>query len=74
MTIPSELSSRTFTFLFTNIEGSTQLWEQFPDAMKPALERHDVLLRSAVEDSNRRVVKTTGDGLMAFFDSAIVGE
>jgi predicted ATPase/class 3 adenylate cyclase len=59
--------------LFTDIEGSTQLWEQFPEAMKPALERHDALLRLAVESSNGRVVKTTGDGLMAFFDSALDG-
>jgi predicted ATPase/class 3 adenylate cyclase len=73
MTIPSELPSHTFTFLFTDLEGSTQLWEQFPEAMKPALERHDTLLRSAVESSNGQVVKTTGDGLMAFFTSAIDG-
>ena len=73
MTISPELSSHTFTFLFTDLEGSTQLWEQFPEAMKPALERHDALLRSAVESSNGQVIKTTGDGLMAFFASAIDG-
>jgi len=73
VTVPSELPSRTFTFLFTDLEGSTQLWEQFPQAMKPALERHDALLRSAVESSNGQVVKTTGDGLMAFFSSALDG-
>ena len=73
MTIPSALPTRIFTFLFTDIEGSTQLWEQFPETMKPALERHDALLRSAVESSNGKVVKTTGDGLMAFFASALDG-
>ena len=73
MSIPSESASRTFTFLFTDLEGSTQLWEQFPELMKPALERHDALLRSAVESSNGQVVKTTGDGLMAYFDSALDG-
>ena len=72
MAIPSELP-RTFTFLFTDLEGSTQLWEQFPELMKPALERHDALLRTAVESSNGQVVKTTGDGLMAFFRSALDG-
>jgi len=41
--------------------------------MQPALERHDALLRSAVESSNGQVVKTTGDGLMAYFDSALDG-
>ena len=73
MTIPSEFPSSTFTFLFTDLEGSTQLWEQFPELMKPALERHDALLRSAVESSNGQVVKTTGDGLMAFFVSTLDG-
>jgi len=65
----SRQSSRTLTFLFTDLEGSTQLWEQFP-AMKDALERHDAILRAAVEGSNGQVVKTTGDGLMAVFESA----
>ncbi len=69
----SEPSSRTLTFLFTDLESSTRLWEQFPQAMKAALERHDVLLRAAVEGSNGQVVKTTGDGLMAVFASALDG-
>ena len=34
-------SSDTITFLFTGLEGSTRLWEQFPDDMKGAVERHD---------------------------------
>jgi predicted ATPase/class 3 adenylate cyclase len=71
--IPSELSSRTLIFLFTDLEGSTRLWEQFPHAMKASLERHDALLRTAVESSNGQVVKTTGDGLMAVFASALDG-
>lgn len=61
------LPTGTLTFLFTDIEASTQLWEQQPDAMRPALARHDELLRSAVEDHNGTVVKTTGDGLLAVF-------
>ncbi len=73
MTITSEQLSKTFTFLFTDLESSTRLWEQFPQTMKTALERHDALLRSAVENSNGRVVKTTGDGLTAVFDSALDG-
>jgi predicted ATPase/class 3 adenylate cyclase len=71
--INPEQSSKTLTFLFTDLESSTRLWEQFPKAMKPALERHDALLRAAVEGSNGRVVKTTGDGLTAVFDSALDG-
>ena len=62
-----------FTFLFTDLEGSTQLWEQHPGAMEIALARHDTLLRSAVESSNGQVVKTTGDGLHAVFASSLEG-
>jgi hypothetical protein len=41
----AELPSGTVTFLFTDIEGSTRLWEDHQDAMKDALSRHDVILR-----------------------------
>jgi len=60
----------TFTFLFTDIEGSTRLWERFPDAMKVALKLHDMLLRAAIETSGGRIVKSTGDGTLAVFGSA----
>jgi len=60
----------TLTFLFTDIEGSTTLWEQAPHAMRSLLAWHDGVLRSAVESSNGRVVKTTGDGVCAVFDTA----
>jgi len=63
----AELPSGTVTFLFTDLEGSTRLWEQSPEAMRPALERHDALLRGAVEQHRGQVVKTTGDGLHAVF-------
>src|SRR6266542_5025371 len=66
-------STRTFAFLFTDLAGSTQLWERFPDAMKGALPRHDAILREAIEGSGGRVVKTTGDGMMAVFESAVDG-
>ncbi|HET9346077.1 MAG TPA: adenylate/guanylate cyclase domain-containing protein [Candidatus Limnocylindrales bacterium] len=55
------------TFLFTDVEGSTRLWEQSPDSMRSALARHEVILRSAIAGSGGDVVKTTGDGLMAVF-------
>ncbi len=44
----AELPTGTVTFLFTDLEGSTRLWEEYPDAMKDALARHDEILRSAV--------------------------
>ena len=66
----SRLPTGTVTFLFTDIEGSTRLWEAHPDAMRSALARHDALLRQAVEDNHGYVVKTTGDGIHAAFATA----
>jgi predicted ATPase/class 3 adenylate cyclase len=68
-------SSGLSTFLITDIEGSTRLWEQQAVAMAGALARHDAILRSAVEGRGGAVIKTTGDGLLAVFDdpAAAVG-
>jgi predicted ATPase/class 3 adenylate cyclase/Tfp pilus assembly protein PilF len=63
----SRFLTGTTTFLFTDIEGSTTLWEQHPDAMQAALARHDGLLRHAIESSNGSIVKSTGDGVYAVF-------
>ncbi|HSJ85356.1 MAG TPA: adenylate/guanylate cyclase domain-containing protein [Acidimicrobiia bacterium] len=57
------------TFLFTDIEGSTRLWEEHTDDMATALARHDAILSEAVDRAGGKVVKTTGDGLLAVFDS-----
>jgi predicted ATPase/class 3 adenylate cyclase len=65
-----EESSGTVTFVFTDLEGSTRLWEEFPDAMREALARHDELLRSAITQHQGTVVKMTGDGVHAVFSSA----
>ncbi|HZP27805.1 MAG TPA: adenylate/guanylate cyclase domain-containing protein, partial [Acidimicrobiia bacterium] len=64
------LPSGTVTFLFTDVEGSTTLWERHPEAMKAALARHDALLRHAIEVNGGVVVKTTGDGFHAAFATA----
>ena len=66
----AEHPTGTVTFLFTDIEGSTKLWEQHPEAMKVAVARHDTILRSAVEAHQGYVVKTMGDGLLAAFGTA----
>ncbi len=63
----SELPTGTVTFLFTDVEGSTRLWEQHPDAMRGALARHDELITAAVEHRGGRVVKGLGDGIYAAF-------
>lgn len=64
------LPSGTVTFLFTDIEGSTQLWEQFPIAMRDALARHDEILRMAIESHGGHIVKNLGDGVYAVFNRA----
>ena len=62
--------SGTVTLLFTDIEGSTRLWEEHPEAMAIALKRHDELIRSAVESTGGYVFKTIGDAFCAVFASA----
>src|SRR5215212_6590499 len=66
----TDLPTGTVTFLFTDIEGSTRLWERYPEAMSGALARHDEILRAAIVANNGRVVKTTGDGVHAAFSTA----
>jgi predicted ATPase/class 3 adenylate cyclase len=68
-----DTSPEALTFVFADLESSTRLWESFPDAMQTAMERHDAILRNAVQRANGRVVKITGDGLMAVFRSAADG-
>jgi predicted ATPase/class 3 adenylate cyclase len=58
------------TFLFTDIERSTQLWESVPDAMRPALERHDELVRRAIDAHSGYVFSTGGDGFAVAFGRA----
>ena len=67
----TNLPSGTVTFLFTDIEGSTQLWENHPEAMKSALAKHDLILKEAVESNHGQIFKTTGDGVHAVFTTAI---
>jgi predicted ATPase/class 3 adenylate cyclase len=62
-----EVSSSLTTILFTDIEGSTRLWEQEGERMAGALAQHDARARSAVDDNHGVIVKTTGDGLFAAF-------
>lgn len=61
----------TVTFLFTDIEGSTQLWEKHPEAMKSLLALHDSILKEAVDANRGVIIKTTGDGIHAVFEHAL---
>jgi class 3 adenylate cyclase len=55
----------TVTFLSTDIEGSTKMWERYPEAMQRALVRHDEIVRSAIEERDGHVFKTLGDAFCA---------
>ena len=57
-----DLLTGTVTFLFTDIEGSTVLWEQQPDAMRHALVRHDALVERIVTEHTGYVVRPRGEG------------
>ncbi|HZB10424.1 MAG TPA: adenylate/guanylate cyclase domain-containing protein [Rubrobacter sp.] len=60
----------TVTFLFTDIEGSTKLWEDNAPAMQAALAHHDELLRWVVEERGGYVFKTVGDAFCCAFPTA----
>jgi predicted ATPase/class 3 adenylate cyclase len=66
----AELPTGTVTFLFSDIEGSTRLWELHPEGMRVALARHDAVLRAAIESHGGAVVKQRGDGFHAAFGTA----
>ncbi len=64
-----QIPSGTVTLLFTDVEGSTRLWETEPEPMASALRRHDEILRSAIEDAGGFVFKTVGDAFCAAFST-----
>ena len=57
-----DLPSGTVTILFTDVEGSTRLWEQSPAAMGEALARHDALIEGIVEHHGGALVRPRGEG------------
>jgi predicted ATPase/class 3 adenylate cyclase len=68
-----ELPAGTVTFLLTDIEGSTRLWETEPEAMEVALQQHDRLLAEVIESHGGAVVTSRGEGdsFFAVFHSAV---
>ncbi len=62
-----ELPTGPVTFLFTDIEGSTELFERHPDTMPSALARHHALLQGAIETHGGTVFQVVGDGVCAAF-------
>ena len=69
----ADLPAGTVTFLLTDIEGSTRLWETVPDAMEVALEQHNGLLTVVIEEHGGVVVTSRGEGdsFFAVFPSAV---
>src|SRR5262249_25305586 len=66
----THLPSGTVTFLLTDLEGSTRMWEQDPEAMKTAMVRHDELLEKTIADNDGFVFSRMGDGMAAAFATA----
>jgi len=63
-------SPQTLTFLFTDIEGSTPLWDGRPDAMRAATERHNALLREAITAHGGNAFRVVGDAFCVAFSNA----
>lgn len=63
----SDLPTGTVTFLFTDIEGSTNLAQQYPDALPALLTRHNTILREAIELNHGQVFRMIGDAFCAAF-------
>jgi class 3 adenylate cyclase len=61
------------TFLFTDIEGSTRLWERYPNVMPAALDRHDSILSASIAAHDGLVFRTVGDAFFAAFAGAVAG-
>ncbi|MCE7939728.1 MAG: adenylate/guanylate cyclase domain-containing protein, partial [Chloroflexi bacterium CFX6] len=66
-----QLPTGAVSFLFTDIEGSTERWEHHRESMKAALERHDVVMRGAIEAHRGHVFKTVGDAFCAAFHTPL---
>ena len=63
--------AQTLTFLFTDIEGSTPLWDRDPEAMRVATGHHNALLRDAIATRGGQAFRVVGDAFcVAFVDAA----
>ena len=63
----SSLPTGTVTFLFTDIVGSTSLWEKMPNEMQASLAQHHTILRQAIEANGGQVFQIIGDAFQAAF-------
>ena len=65
------MASRIIALLFTDIEGSSRLWDQDPDRMRLAVERHNALAERAVSTHRGTIDGTAGDSMLALFDDPL---
>jgi predicted ATPase/class 3 adenylate cyclase len=65
--LPESIPTGTVTFVFTDIEGSTERWDRNRAAMQAAVRRHDELMRAAIDAHGGYVFKTIGDAFCAAF-------
>ncbi len=65
--VPTDAPLGLVTFLFTDIQGSTRLWEDEPSSMEAALETHDAVMSAVITRHGGYLVKSMGDGVMAAF-------
>ena len=68
--VPHPLPTGTVTFLFTDIQGSTDLAQKYPDALQTLLMRHHAILRGAIESHHGVVFRLAGDSFSAAFHTA----
>jgi predicted ATPase/class 3 adenylate cyclase len=68
--VTSAAPSAPKTFLFTDVQGSTALWERHPTEMHTALAEHDRIVRAAVAAAGGQVFSTAGDSFAVAFESA----
>lgn len=70
--VESELPTGLITYLFTDVQGSTPLWQQYPQEMRTVMSRHDSILTTAVDSNEGMVVRPRGEGdsIFAVFPKA----
>jgi predicted ATPase/class 3 adenylate cyclase len=64
------MTPQILTFLYTDIEGSTRLWEQNPDSAEKNIPKHNAILKDAVEAYGGSIFRTVGDGICVVFNNA----
>src|SRR5512143_1263934 len=69
-TIADPLPTGTVTFLFTDIENSTPLAQQYPQELPSLLEQHNAILQEAIQTYHGHVFRTAGDSFSAAFFTA----